>query len=80
MHSGTYTIEDSKLYIALPISFTKTILVIHMTDGGNARAAFGARILSTNKFQAFNIGWGPKGSFEAENVSSYVPYVSTLGF
>ena len=73
--------ENSKLYITLPISFNSRNYIVEMSDGGNACSTYGAYIVSTNKFQVFNIGFNISSkTISVVNDPGLGAYVLSLGF
>lgn len=78
MISYEYTIEESKLYIILPISFKTTNYIIEMTDRGQRYYSYSVSRVSTNKIQVFNINID--GSTKEYNYAVHMGYVLALGF
>ncbi len=74
-----YSVENSALYLNLPISFNSFNYIIEMTDMGGACASFGAEKISTSKFRVHNVGFSGKAISEIET-SGYGGYVLALGW
>ena len=49
MHEYNYTVEDSKLYIILPVSFNNTNYIVELTANSKGVFVCGTRIISANK-------------------------------
>lgn len=74
-----YIVEDSNIYINLPISFTKTPYIVEINDGGGACASFGANTISASKIQIFNVGFNGK-SINEFNTPGYGGFLFAIGF
>lgn len=77
-----YTVENSKLYLILPISFISTKYIIEITDGADpdksSCISYGARAVSNNKIIVFNVSFN--NGTTVNNVPSTKGFVLTLGF
>ena len=81
MHVQSLARENSKLYITLPISFNSRNYIVEMSDAGSACSTYGAYIVSTNKFQVFNIGFDISNkTISVVNEPGLGGYVLSLGF
>ena len=77
MRNYNYIVEESKLYIILPLSFKTTNYIIEMTDRGQRYYSYSVSNVSTNKIQVFNINIdGPTKEY---NYEVHIGYVLTLG-
>lgn len=73
MYSYSYTVENSNLYLNFPISFTSNYFT-EILDAGVTCASYGAKQISTNKIQVFNIGWNPDGNTQLRNYTGYTGF------
>ena len=78
MSDYNYIVEESTLYIILPLSFKTTNYIIEMTDRGQRYYSYSVSRVSTNKIQVFNINIdGPSKEY---NYEVHTGFVLTLGF
>ena len=85
MHSYNFTVENSKNYLFLPISFNNTNYIVEITDTSDisdpACVSYGVAILNNNKIEVFSIGWDLKTQTIAGiNKSYYKGNMMLLGF
>ena len=78
MYNYNYTVEESKLFIILPISFKSTNYIVEMTDIGQRYHSYSVYRISTNKIQVYNINID--GSTKEYNYEVHKGYVLTLGY
>ena len=81
-----YTVENSKLYVILPISFSSTNYCIALTDfldeeGNSACSSFGAQPISNNKSAGCNLAIDKStGVPKAIDDQNYRGYMFAVGF
>lgn len=60
MVRAQYTVENSNLFLILPISFNSTKYIVEYTDNGDACISYGVLKLSSIKIEVFNYGTDSK--------------------
>ena len=86
MLAYNYTVENSKLYVFLPISFSSSNYCIELTDfsdaeGNSACTSFGAKPISNNKIAVCNLAIDKStGVPKAIDDQNYRGYMFAVGF
>ncbi len=75
---NVYTVENSNLYVNLPISFNTSKYIVEVTDVADACATFGASVISKNKIQVFNTGFN-NGVIMKFNTPDFGGHLLALG-
>ena len=86
MLNYNYTVENSKLYIILPISFSRTNYCIELSDtmdkdDDSACTSYGAKPISNNKIAVCNLAINKSNGFpNVINDQNYKGNIFVIGF
>ena len=73
-YNYNYTVENSALYVILPISYAGSYIA-ELTDAGLSCITYGISIISSNKFRVYS-----RDKYNTENLEDWHGHLITIGF